>query len=111
MRYFRLWLSFFKMSWMADLEYRLNLVVRVIGEFAWYAAQLSIFEELYHHTSTISGWDVHGMAFSRLMRFLQAPMPATEDPELASLDPADPNYRRNRFFLLPCRASGSDLTS
>ncbi len=61
MRYFKLWLSFFKMSWMADLEYRLNLVLRVIGEFAWYTAQLSVFEVLYKHTSSISGWDVHGM--------------------------------------------------
>jgi len=60
-RYLKLWLSFFKMSWMADLEYRLNLVVRVIGDMAWYLAQLSVFEVLYNHTNTISGWDVHGM--------------------------------------------------
>jgi ABC-2 type transport system permease protein len=61
MRYFRLWLSFLKTSLMADMEYRLNVVVRVIGEGAWYAAQLSVFEVLYLHANTISGWDVHGM--------------------------------------------------
>lgn len=60
-RYFLLWLSFLKMSWMADIEYRLNFVVRFIGEFSWYIAQLSVFEVLYKHTTTISGWDVHGM--------------------------------------------------
>jgi ABC-2 type transport system permease protein len=61
MRYLRLWLSFFKVSWMADFEYRLNLIVRVVGEFSWYVAQLSVFEVLYRHSDTISGWDVHGM--------------------------------------------------
>jgi len=60
-RYLRLWFSFLKMSWMADLEYRINLIIRVIGEVGWYVAQLSIFEVLYTHTKTISGWDVHGM--------------------------------------------------
>lgn len=60
-RYLRLWLSFLKMSWMADIEYRLNFTVRILGEVVWYAAQLSVFEVLYTHTSTISGWDVHSM--------------------------------------------------
>jgi ABC-2 type transport system permease protein len=61
MRYVHLWFSFLKMSWMADLEYRLNIVLRAIGEIGWYIAQLSIFEVLYTHAKTISGWDVHAM--------------------------------------------------
>lgn len=61
MRYFRLWLAFLKASWMADLEYRMNIVVRVAGEIVWYIVQLSVFEVLYLHTSKISGWDVRGM--------------------------------------------------
>lgn len=61
MRYLRLWLDFFKMSWMADIEYRLNFLVRVTGEIVWYMTQLSVFEVLYTHTQTISGWDVHAM--------------------------------------------------
>lgn len=60
-RYLRLWLSFLKMSWMADIEYRLNFTVRILGEIVWYAAQLSVFEVLYTHTQAISGWDVHAM--------------------------------------------------
>ncbi len=60
-RYLRLWLSFFKMSAMADTEYRINIVLRVITEIVWYAMQLSVFEVLYTHTSTISGWTVHDM--------------------------------------------------
>lgn len=70
MRYFKLWLNFFKMSGMADLEYRLNLVLRVVGDFAWYLAQLSIFEVLYLHAPSISGWDVHGMRVFMATLFL-----------------------------------------
>ncbi len=61
MRYLRLWLSFLKVSWMADLEYRVNIVMRIIGEFFWYVLQLSVFEVLYTHTNTIAGWDVNDM--------------------------------------------------
>ncbi len=60
-RYFKLWLQFLKMSWMADLEYRANIVLRVLAEFFWYTMQLSVFEVLYTHANTISGWDVHDM--------------------------------------------------
>jgi ABC-2 type transport system permease protein len=61
MRYLRLWLSFLKYSWMADMEYRTNIVVRVFGEFFWYGVQLSVFEVLYLHADKISGWDIHDM--------------------------------------------------
>jgi ABC-2 type transport system permease protein len=61
MRYLKLWLTFFRASWMADLEYRINIILRVIGEIIWYAAQLSVFEVLYLHTPAINGWDVHSM--------------------------------------------------
>lgn len=61
MRYLGLWFQFCKMSLMADMEYRLNLVVRVFGEIFWYAAQMSTFEVLYLHTPLIQGWDVNAM--------------------------------------------------
>jgi ABC-2 type transport system permease protein len=60
-RYFKLWWSFFRISSMADMEYRLNVVVRVIGEFSWYTVQLSVFEVLYLHTNSISGWTLNDM--------------------------------------------------
>lgn len=60
-RYLRLWLCFFKMSAMADLEYRANIILRVITEMVWYTMQLSVFEVLYTHTNSISGWSVHDM--------------------------------------------------
>lgn len=46
---------------MADLEYRLNFVVRIVGEFFWYTAQLSVFEVLYLHTDSLNGWDIHAV--------------------------------------------------
>lgn len=61
MRYVNLWLSFVKASAMADMEYRLNIVMKVLGEVIWYVVQLSVFEVLYTHTKSISGWDVHAM--------------------------------------------------
>lgn len=60
-RYLRLWAQFLKMSVMADLEYRLNMILRFIGEFVWYLAQLSTFEVIYTHTTLIQGWDVNAM--------------------------------------------------
>lgn len=61
MRYVNLWLQFFKMSAMADLEYRLNVSIRFFGELIWYVTQLSVFEVLYLHTNTLYGWDVNAM--------------------------------------------------
>lgn len=41
---------------MSDLEYRLNIVTRVLTDILWYVAQASVFEVLFHHAPTISGW-------------------------------------------------------
>jgi ABC-2 type transport system permease protein len=61
LRYILLWFQFLKMSWMADMEYRLNFVVRIFGELVWYTAQLSIFEVLFTHTNSLYGWDIHSI--------------------------------------------------
>lgn len=61
MRYVKLWFAFLNASVLADLEYRMNIVVKIIGEIMWYITQLSVFEVLYLHTPTISGWDVNDM--------------------------------------------------
>lgn len=63
MRYFRIWREFLKMSWMADMEYRLNLGVQIFGDIVWYAAQLSIFEVLFTHTNHIGSWSIYSMRF------------------------------------------------
>jgi ABC-2 type transport system permease protein len=61
MKYFGLWYSFFKISFMAEAEFRLNLVIKVIGDIVWYISQLSIFEVLFYHAPHISGWDIQSM--------------------------------------------------
>lgn len=61
MRYVRIWLAFLKMSWMADMEYRANLVVKIFGDIVWYVVQLSVFEVLFTHTPRIGAWDIQSM--------------------------------------------------
>ncbi len=46
------------MSWMENLEYRLNFVSRFIVEIIWYSTQLVVFEVLYSHTHSIAGWEI-----------------------------------------------------
>lgn len=48
--------TFFLTSAISDLEYRLNLTIKVLTDVIWYAAQLSVFEVLFRHTMSISGW-------------------------------------------------------
>ena len=60
-KYLGIYQAFFKASFVADLEYRLNFVILVIGEFIWYSTQLILFEVLYRHTNIIGDWNVHQM--------------------------------------------------
>ncbi len=55
-RYFRILVGLFKVSAMAELEYRLNFVVKIATDVIWYSAQLVLFEVLFSHTKSISGW-------------------------------------------------------
>lgn len=57
-KYGSIWLSFLRMSWMESMEYRLNFLLRIFVELLWYATQLSVFEVLYVHTSSIAGWEI-----------------------------------------------------
>jgi ABC-2 type transport system permease protein len=61
MKYFGLWLSFFKISLMAEAEFRLNLFIKVLGDIVWYISQLAIFEVLFYHAPQIAGWNIHSM--------------------------------------------------
>lgn len=61
LKYLGIYHAFFKASFVADLEYRLNFVILVIGEFIWYSTQLILFEVLYRHTNVIGDWNVHQM--------------------------------------------------
>jgi ABC-2 family transporter protein len=57
-KYFDIFGGFFRASAIADLEYRLNIVVKVLTDFVWYAAQLSVFEVLFQNVGPIAGWNL-----------------------------------------------------
>lgn len=55
-KYLSLIAAFFRASAISDLEYRMNIVGKVLTDIIWYAAQLSVFEVLFRQTSSIAGW-------------------------------------------------------
>ncbi|MFZ3228636.1 MAG: ABC-2 family transporter protein [Pseudobdellovibrio sp.] len=60
-KYLGLYQAFFKVSIVADLEFRLNFVLLVCSEFIWYSTQLILFEVLYRHTKIIGEWNIDQM--------------------------------------------------
>ena len=58
-RYLRIFGSFFKASFIADIEYRTNFITRITTDIFWYLAQVIVFEALYQHTELIGSWNVH----------------------------------------------------
>lgn len=55
-KYLSLWLSFFKTSFIADLEFRANFIIRLVTDIFWYIAQVMTFEALYLYTDRIGSW-------------------------------------------------------
>lgn len=60
-KYAGLLVSFFRASAVADLEYRLNIAMKIFTDILWYVTQLSVFEVLFKHTTNISGWTIETM--------------------------------------------------
>ncbi len=58
-KYSFLFLSFFRASIMADLEYRMNIALKFFNDLIWYSVQLSVFEALFAYTKSVSGWTLH----------------------------------------------------
>ncbi len=56
--YWRIVKMLFKTSLIAELEFRANIALKVFNDFIWYFVQISVFDVLYLHTSTISGWSL-----------------------------------------------------
>lgn len=57
-KYLGLWGMFFRSSLIADLEFRMNFVVRIVTDIFWYGAQVVTFEVLYRHTDLIGHWNL-----------------------------------------------------
>lgn len=60
-KYLSLYLSLFRTSFIADLEYRVNFMTRFVTDIIWYSAQIVTFEVLFHHTPKIGDWNVEQM--------------------------------------------------
>jgi len=61
--------------------------------------------DFYFNLAEAFGWSAYRTALTRLMLSLQG----GRDPELDALDAKDPNFKRNRFYLLMCTATGRNL--
>ena len=97
-KYLGIYQAFFKASFVADLEYRLNFVILVIGEFIWYSTQLILFEVLYRHTNIIGEWNVHQMrVFIFLVLFVDSIYMILWDPNFSSFTD---NVRKGTLDLL-----------
>jgi ABC-2 type transport system permease protein len=55
-QYWRILKTLIKTSFIAELEFRANIAMKIFNDFIWYFVQVSVFEVLYLHTSQISGW-------------------------------------------------------
>lgn len=64
--------------------------------------------DFYYNLSDAFGWQAYKTMFSRLMNYLQNPAGST-DTALKNLNSSDPNFKRNRFYLLMCDATGRNL--
>lgn len=56
-KYLSLLSTFFKVSFIADLEFRFNFIVLMATEIIWYASNLLLFEVIYNHTPLLAGWN------------------------------------------------------
>ena len=55
-RYFSLLFSLFKISAIADLQFRANIALKICNDLIWYLTQFGVFEVLYRHTNQLKGW-------------------------------------------------------
>lgn len=67
--------------------------------------------DFYFNIADAFGWSTYRTAFGRLMRYLQSTNKAVDDPGIFALSTSDPNYIRNRFFLIFSDATQRDLTA
>lgn len=58
-KYLVIYRAFIKASAIAEIEFRLNFVMRILNDIIWYVAQIFTFEVLFMHTKMIGSWDVY----------------------------------------------------
>ena len=60
-KYLRIFKAFLRASFIADLEFRLNFLTRVLIDVIWYGAQIVTYETLFLHTEKIGDWNLPQM--------------------------------------------------
>ena len=50
--------ALFKVSAIADLQMRFNLLMQFFNDILWYSVQIILFETIYLHINTLGGWGV-----------------------------------------------------
>jgi len=91
------------------LTKRTAFMARVAADQTWsYAcSDGATAYDFYFNLAEAFGWQAYRTALSRLMTWLQG----GADAELSALSSSDPNYARNRFYLIFCDATGRNLDS
>lgn len=56
MRYIKIFFDFLKYNTMADMEYRLNMILSFFADIIWYICQLSLFEAMFSYFPQMNGW-------------------------------------------------------
>ena len=56
MKYFKLWLSFFKNSLIRQLDYKTNFIGRLITEVFWVGTQIIFFKAIFLQVDSFAGW-------------------------------------------------------
>lgn len=57
-KYFLLYIAFFRTSFQADIEYRVNFIMRIITDIFWFLAQIILFEVIYRYVDQLGSWNV-----------------------------------------------------
>lgn len=98
-KYYILYKSFFRASFVADLEFRFNFFVLICAEFVWYSTQLILYEVLYRHTPNLAGWNLHQIrVFVFLTLFIDSIYMILWDPNFVKF--ADDLRKGNLDLLL-----------
>ncbi|HEY6170555.1 MAG TPA: M60 family metallopeptidase [Verrucomicrobiae bacterium] len=92
------------------LTARTNFFALAASNQTWAAAcSTSMGYDFYFNLAETFGRQAYSNALGRLMRWLQSTNSPAVDAELSALNAGDPNYKRNRFYLLFCDATQRNL--
>jgi len=69
-RHLGIWFALARTSFIAELEYRANIIGKMLADVVWYFAQLSLYEVLFSHTGLVADWTLPQMRVFMSFLFL-----------------------------------------